>query len=512
MNNPVVLRDEVEPSGTRTREPGRPHIAVLLSLNFPDLTEPVAALHRRFTRTALTALAELDASFELVDTSEPGSVDVVVDADGLLVLGGGDIAAACYGGPDGAVPNSYGVDAEADRVSLKLIRGYVDAGRPVLGICRGSQLINVCYGGTIIGDITDYQLHRGGPGEHLFIDEKVEVLPETRLAVILGAGPSSSGPATTRPSTTWQMSSPSPPGPSTASSKPLSTRRTGCWVCSSTPKMTTGRWNRCTSCSPASSPPAIGHRPCDLQRQPTSLDREPNDGKQHRGPYRRDPGRDTGYPRFAPGAARRVPFSEWRSGAHIDVTGPTGVLRQYSLAGSPKDDSSMWVAVKKEGSKGGSAAMHELKVGDHLKISKPRNMLGIAPEATKHILIAGGIGLTPLMSMAFELYSWGADFELHYFARSREEMAFDDFLTERVEYRDFVTLHIGVPRTEQPALFQRMASATSADTHVYTCGPEGFMDQVVAAFTPRSARTASTWRRSRRRKSILPATGRSRSN
>ncbi|OBB24124.1 hypothetical protein A5792_30360 [Mycolicibacterium peregrinum] len=189
MNSPVVLPEEVAPADPRTRKPGRPHIAVLVSLNFPDLTAPVAALQRRFTRTVLTALAELDASYELVDTSEPGSVDVVVEADGLLVLGGGDIAAACYGGPDGPVPNSYGVDEQADRVSLKMIRAYLDANRPVLGICRGSQLINVCYGGTIIGDIADYELHRGKPGEHLFIDEKVEVVPETRLAAILGAGP-----------------------------------------------------------------------------------------------------------------------------------------------------------------------------------------------------------------------------------------------------------------------------------------------------------------------------------
>ncbi len=177
-------------------------------------------------------------------------------------------------------------------------------------------------------------------------------------------------------------------------------------------------------------------------------------------------------------------FPEWHSGAHIDVTGPTGVLRQYSLAGSPKDDSSIWIAVKREGPVGASAAIHELQVGDHLKISRPRNMLGIAGGAGKHILIAGGIGLTPLMSMAFELYSWGADFELHYFARSRDEMAFHDFLTERVEYREFVTLHIGVPRAERPAIFDRMASALSPDTHVYTCGPEGFMSQVVTAFTP----------------------------
>lgn len=178
------------------------------------------------------------------------------------------------------------------------------------------------------------------------------------------------------------------------------------------------------------------------------------------------------------------PFEEWHSGAHVDVTGPTGVLRQYSLAGSPNDKSSIWIAVKKEGVGGGSAAIHQLKIGDHLKISKPRNMLAIIPEATKHLLFAGGIGLTPLMSMAFELYSWGADFELHYFARSREDMAFRDFLTERVEFRDFVTLHIGVPNTELPALLERVAAGSVDDTHAYTCGPAGFMDQVVAAFTP----------------------------
>ena len=180
-----------------------------------------------------------------------------------------------------------------------------------------------------------------------------------------------------------------------------------------------------------------------------------------------------------------APFAEWQSGAHIDVTGPTGVLRQYSLAGSPRDDSSIWIAVKKtQGPGGGSTAIHELQVGDHLKISKPRNLFGIAADADKHVLIAGGIGVTPLMSMAFEFYSWGVDFELHYFAHSREQIAFADFLTERVEYRDFVTLHVGVPREQQPAVLEQMASTGAGDIHVYTCGPNGFMDQVVAAFSP----------------------------
>lgn len=187
---PVVRRAEVDAPDALPREAGRSHLAVLVSLNFPDLTEPVAALVRRFTRNALAAVTAAGASYTLVDSSVADELAAAqVDADGLLVLGGGDIAAACYGGPAGPVPNSYGVDEAADRASLALITAYVHAGRPVLGICRGCQLVNVAYGGTIVPDIADYALHRGGPGEPMFLDEKVEVVDGTRLAAILGAGP-----------------------------------------------------------------------------------------------------------------------------------------------------------------------------------------------------------------------------------------------------------------------------------------------------------------------------------
>lgn len=189
----VVTRAEVEAPSALSPEPGRPHVAVLVSLNFPDLTEPVAELVRRFTRNALVAVTRAGASYDLVDSSEPEQLDAAVergpDADALFVLGGGDIATACYGGPAGPVPNSYGVDEAADRASLALIRQYADRDLPVLGICRGSQLINVAYGGTIIPDIEDYHLHRGGPDEPMFLDEKIEVLDGTRLASILRAGP-----------------------------------------------------------------------------------------------------------------------------------------------------------------------------------------------------------------------------------------------------------------------------------------------------------------------------------
>lgn len=104
------------------------------------------------------------------------------------MLGGGDIAPSCYGGPVPPGPNSYGIDEEADRISTGLIRRYEAAARPVLGICRGAQLINVAHGGTIIGDIADYRLHRGGPGEPMFVDETIQVRPGTRLASLVGEG------------------------------------------------------------------------------------------------------------------------------------------------------------------------------------------------------------------------------------------------------------------------------------------------------------------------------------
>lgn len=190
---PLVTPAEVAAPGALARRPGRPHIDVLVSLNFPDLDDEIAALVRRFTRNALIALTAAGASYTIVDSSAAAQLAAAVAAgvtsDGLLVLGGGDIAPACYGGPDGPVPNSYGVDEAADRDSLALMRGYVDAAAPVLGICRGSQLLNVLYGGTVLPDIADHVLHRGGPGRPLFLDEKIEVLGGTRLAGILGAGP-----------------------------------------------------------------------------------------------------------------------------------------------------------------------------------------------------------------------------------------------------------------------------------------------------------------------------------
>jgi vanillate O-demethylase ferredoxin subunit len=180
-----------------------------------------------------------------------------------------------------------------------------------------------------------------------------------------------------------------------------------------------------------------------------------------------------------------APFVRYEAGAHIDVVGPTGVLRQYSLCSPPSDPSSLLIAVKREAkSRGGSVALHEVSTGDHIKISEPRNLLTIAKGADRHILIAGGIGVTPLLSMAYEIYSWGEEFELHYFARSRDQAAFVDLLENRVDFSERVHLHFGTPRSEQPGVLADVASTATRATHVYTCGPDGFMEQVAAVFAP----------------------------
>lgn len=163
-------------------------VAVLVSLNFPDMSVHTAELVTRFTRVALETLLELGATYELFDTStalpDPAAV---AHCDGLLLLGGGDVDGRLYGSAHEGVPNAYGVDIRADHDGIAAVRAALAGGLPVLGICRGAQLVNVAYGGTIIPDIDDYGLHRGGPGEPMFLDEEINIRAGTRLHELLGA-------------------------------------------------------------------------------------------------------------------------------------------------------------------------------------------------------------------------------------------------------------------------------------------------------------------------------------
>ena len=173
-------------------------------------------------------------------------------------------------------------------------------------------------------------------------------------------------------------------------------------------------------------------------------------------------------------------LTPYEPGAHIDVLGPTGITRQYSLCSPPDDTRAYLVAVKKESaSRGGSQALHEqLNEGDELHIGAPRNLFRLAAEAREHILVAAGIGVTPLLSMAYRLNQLGQAYRLHYFVRSPEFAAFIPLLT-RAPFAERVQLHFNVTPEQLDAELDACFAPASAASHVYTCGPAPFMDKVV---------------------------------
>jgi vanillate O-demethylase ferredoxin subunit len=173
-------------------------------------------------------------------------------------------------------------------------------------------------------------------------------------------------------------------------------------------------------------------------------------------------------------------FERFEPGAHIDVTSPSGITRQYSLCGDPECVSSQVFAVKKEEqSRGGSRSLHEeVSIGTELQVGAPRNLFQLNDGASEHILIGAGIGITPLLSMAYRLAARGARFTLHYFARSEAHAAFMTLLT-RAPFDSHVRLHFGVRRDALAAELDICLSEAGPDAHVYTCGPAPFMDLVV---------------------------------
>ncbi|WP_055553523.1 PDR/VanB family oxidoreductase [Streptomyces sp. NBRC 110028] len=167
---------------------------------------------------------------------------------------------------------------------------------------------------------------------------------------------------------------------------------------------------------------------------------------------------------------------EYEPGAHVDVqVGETGLVRQYSLCGPSGARKQYRLAVLHDpASRGGSQAMHALAEGDTLRIAAPRNRFGLA-HARRHLLLAGGIGITPLLSMAQTLDATGGDYHLHYCARSRAEAAF----VPELENHPRVTLHFDDQDPDQLLDLESDMGKPAPDTAVYLCGPGGFMDYVL---------------------------------
>lgn len=165
-------------------------------------------------------------------------------------------------------------------------------------------------------------------------------------------------------------------------------------------------------------------------------------------------------------------------GMHINVTTPAGCVRQYSVVNSPEERDAFIIGVKREPeSRGGSQSMHEqVAEGTKLAITVPRNAFPLRRNGKRPVLIAGGIGITPILAMAQALQANGDAFEMHYFVRGAEHLPFGDRLRALG-----ANLHVYAGLDGQGTrakIESALAAAPSSQTEVYTCGPGVMIDCV----------------------------------
>ncbi len=167
------------------------------------------------------------------------------------------------------------------------------------------------------------------------------------------------------------------------------------------------------------------------------------------------------------------------AGAHIDVHLPNGMVRQYSLCQNPNDEGKFRLGILRDPeSRGGSvSAFDEIKDGMQIQVSEPKNLFPLL-KAKHSVLVGGGIGITPLITMAYQLAHEGASFELHYCGASPENCAFVDEI-KNGELAKYTTFHFKSEGASHRAFFESAIKDIDSESHIYTCGPVGFMDWVI---------------------------------
>lgn len=173
------------------------------------------------------------------------------------------------------------------------------------------------------------------------------------------------------------------------------------------------------------------------------------------------------------------PFTSLEPGAHIDVHLGPNLVRNYSLCAWDHTGSWLSVAVKREPEgRGGSVAMHNLDIGTQVQLGGPRNHFPLLTGPEPIVLVAGGIGITPLYAMATELRRSGRDFSLHYMVRNRELAAFSEDLNGLhlgTRYRLHCADIEGIPD------FRALVETYPASTQYYVCGPGPMLDGFLQA-------------------------------
>jgi phthalate 4,5-dioxygenase reductase subunit len=174
------------------------------------------------------------------------------------------------------------------------------------------------------------------------------------------------------------------------------------------------------------------------------------------------------------------PLPAFTAGAHLPVQVPSGAMRHYSLCGDPRDTSAYQLAVKRESSgRGGSVSLIDgVQEGDTLQVGMPDNQFALSDKARSFILIAGGIGVTPMMAMVRQLQAEGQrPFKLYYLARDPASTSFLEDL-QAPELAGQVLIHHDDGDPARSLDLWPILEKAASGVHVYCCGPKGLMDSV----------------------------------
>lgn len=175
------------------------------------------------------------------------------------------------------------------------------------------------------------------------------------------------------------------------------------------------------------------------------------------------------------------PLPAWEPGAHVDVRLPSGLIRQYSLCGDPADPAYTIAVLREPDGRGGSAEIHDTALlGRTLEIRGPRNNFRFEP-AEHYVFIAGGIGVTPILSMARAAARGGTPWQLHYGGRRDDSMAFRDTLRELAGGN----LVVRTDDREGPLPLADIVRDAPEGSLVYACGPAGMLTALRSAATAR---------------------------
>lgn len=175
------------------------------------------------------------------------------------------------------------------------------------------------------------------------------------------------------------------------------------------------------------------------------------------------------------------PLSRFDAGAHIELEITREIIRPYSLCGPPGDPETYHIGVLRDpSSRGGSEAIcTQWKAGRRIRFSEPRNLFPLNDAKGQAIFIGAGVGITPMVAMAYELLRRGSPFTMHYCARSLERAAF------LPELKQFVPPGVMQLHFSQVKRFSAAddLGTPAPDGDIYVCGPEGFIADVVAGAT-----------------------------